>query len=90
MDAAEQHQWKKAAAEEAAKLVEDGMVLGLGTGSTAALFVAALGGRLAEDGLRITGNPYLRTNRCAGAQRPHTAQQLRRAFPDRPHRGRRR
>jgi ribose 5-phosphate isomerase A len=57
MDAAEQHQWKKAAADEAAKLVEDGMVVGLGTGSTAALFVSALGRRLAEDGLRITGIP---------------------------------
>ena len=55
MDAAEQHQWKKAAAEAAVKLVEDGMVLGLGTGSTASLFVSALGRRLAEDGLRITG-----------------------------------
>lgn len=55
MDPSEQHQWKKAAAEAAAKLVEDGMVVGLGTGSTASLFVTALGRRLAEDGLRITG-----------------------------------
>jgi len=53
----EQNQWKKAAAEEALKLVEDGMVLGLGTGSTAAFFVSALGRRIAEDGLRITGIP---------------------------------
>lgn len=55
MDPSEQNQWKKAAGEAAANLVEDGMVLGLGTGSTAAYFVAALAHRLAEDGLRITG-----------------------------------
>ena len=53
----EQNQWKKAAAEEALKLVEDGMVLGLGTGSTSAFFVTALGRRIAEDGLRITAIP---------------------------------
>jgi ribose 5-phosphate isomerase A len=57
MDPLEQNRWKKAAAEAAAKLVEDGMVLGLGTGSTAAYFVSAIGRRLAEDGLRITGIP---------------------------------
>ena len=57
MGAAEQHQWKKAAAEAAAKLVEDGMVVGLGTGSTAALFVGALGQRVAQEGLRIRGIP---------------------------------
>jgi ribose 5-phosphate isomerase A len=55
MDPSEQDQWKKAAAEAAAKLVEDGMVIGLGTGSTASLFVAALGKRIADDGLRIAG-----------------------------------
>ena len=53
----EQNQWKKAAAEEALKLVEDGMVVGLGTGSTAAFFVSALGRRIAKDGLRITAIP---------------------------------
>lgn len=57
MEPSEQNQWKKAAAEAAANLVEDGMVIGLGTGSTAAFFIAALGHRLAEDGLRITGIP---------------------------------
>jgi ribose 5-phosphate isomerase A len=36
---------KKAAGEAAAQLVEDGMVVGLGTGSTAAWFVRALGAR---------------------------------------------
>ena len=41
---------KKAVGEAAAALVEDGMVVGLGTGSTAALFVKALGAR----GLNLT------------------------------------
>ncbi len=36
---------KRAAAERACELVQDGMKVGLGTGSTAALFVAALGRR---------------------------------------------
>jgi ribose 5-phosphate isomerase A len=36
---------KRAAGEAAAALVEDGMVVGLGTGSTAAWFVKALGAR---------------------------------------------
>src|SRR5262249_51302556 len=44
---------KKAAGYAAAKQVEDGMVVGLGTGSTAAWFVRALG----ERGLKITGVP---------------------------------
>jgi ribose 5-phosphate isomerase A len=42
---------KRAAGEGAAARVEDGMVVGLGTGSTAAWFVKALGAR----GLDITG-----------------------------------
>ena len=57
MESSEQNEWKKAAAEAAANLVEDGMVLGLGTGSTAAYFLSAVGRRLAEGGLRITGVP---------------------------------
>jgi ribose 5-phosphate isomerase A len=47
---------KVAAAEAAAKLVEDGMVVGLGSGSTASLAVAAIGKRTAQ-GLRIIGIP---------------------------------
>ena len=47
---------KEAAAEAAARLVEDGMVVGLGTGSTATLAVAAIGRRTAT-GLRIIGVP---------------------------------
>ncbi len=43
---------KKAAAEEALKYVKDGMLLGLGTGSTADLFTEALGKKVAE-GLNV-------------------------------------
>ncbi len=57
MNLAEQNQLKRAAAESAAALVQDGMILGLGTGSTAALFIQALSRRLAADGLRIKGIP---------------------------------
>jgi ribose 5-phosphate isomerase A len=53
----EQDRWKREAAEAACQLVEDGMVVGLGSGSTAAFFVAALGRRIAEQRLRIVGIP---------------------------------
>jgi ribose 5-phosphate isomerase A len=55
MDQSVQNRWKQAAAEAAAKLVESGMVVGLGSGSTAAYFVIALGRRVAEEGVRIVG-----------------------------------
>ncbi|HTZ99902.1 MAG TPA: ribose-5-phosphate isomerase RpiA [Candidatus Aquilonibacter sp.] len=57
MAESEQDQWKEAAADEAAKLVADGMVLGLGTGSTATFFVKALAKRIAHEHLRIVGIP---------------------------------
>jgi ribose 5-phosphate isomerase A len=44
---------KRAVGEAAAALVEDGMTVGLGTGSTAAFLVAALGARVAAEGLRL-------------------------------------
>ena len=47
---------KRQAAEAAVAEVRDGMVLGLGTGSTAALAVAALGARV-KAGLRVVGIP---------------------------------
>jgi ribose 5-phosphate isomerase A len=47
---------KRAAGEAAAGRVEDGMVLGLGTGSTAAWFVRAVGVKVAA-GLRVQGVP---------------------------------
>jgi len=50
------NQLKAAAAESAAALVTDGMLVGLGSGTTAALAVDALGRRVRE-GLRIVGIP---------------------------------
>ncbi|APH54111.1 Ribose 5-phosphate isomerase [Granulibacter bethesdensis] len=47
---------KRLAGEEAAALVQDGMVVGLGTGSTAACMVDALIRRVAQ-GLKIVGVP---------------------------------
>jgi len=47
---------KRAAGEAAAESVEDGMVVGLGTGSTAAHAIRALG-RQVDAGLDITGVP---------------------------------
>lgn len=57
MDPRKQNEWKQAAAEEAAKLVENGMVLGIGTGSTAAFFIEALAQRISREGLRVAGIP---------------------------------
>ncbi len=48
---------KRASGEAAALLVETGMLVGLGTGSTAYFVVAALGRRVRDEGLRITGVP---------------------------------
>lgn len=47
---------KRNAAEAALALVEPGMILGLGTGSTAAIFVRLLAEKV-QAGLRITGTP---------------------------------
>jgi ribose 5-phosphate isomerase A len=44
---------KRAVGEAAAALVEDHMTVGLGTGSTAAFLVAALGERVAKEGLDL-------------------------------------
>lgn len=48
---------KYVAARRAVEFVEDGMKLGLGTGSTAAWMVRCLGEVIRKDGLRITGVP---------------------------------
>ena len=47
---------KQAAAHAAVAFVEDGMLLGLGSGTTAAYFIAELGVRV-RDGLRVAGVP---------------------------------
>ena len=48
---------KREAARHAVMQVEDGMRVGLGTGSTARHFVDLLGARIAQEGLRIIGVP---------------------------------
>ena len=55
MDKAQQDALKKAAGIEAAKLIEDGMIAGLGTGSTVKFLVDELGRRHQEEGLEFTG-----------------------------------
>ncbi|MBX5450626.1 ribose-5-phosphate isomerase RpiA [Thermogemmatispora sp.] len=50
----EKEAWKRAVGEAAAALVEPGMVIGLGSGSTAEWMIRALGQRL-QQGLQIAG-----------------------------------
>src|SRR4051812_41031339 len=50
----QQDMWKRLAGEAAARLVEDGMLIGLGSGSTAKAFIQALGQRV-QAGLNIAG-----------------------------------
>jgi len=50
-----QDELKLQVAKEAAKLIETGMVLGLGTGSTANLFLDELKKRIDSEGLEVTG-----------------------------------
>jgi ribose 5-phosphate isomerase A len=56
MNSTDRDQLKRAAALRAIEYVEDGMVVGLGTGSTAFFVVEGLGARVAK-GLKITGIP---------------------------------
>ncbi len=48
---------KQAAAAAAVAEIADGMVLGLGTGSTAAFMIEALGERIRKEGIRVRGIP---------------------------------
>ncbi|HTD80548.1 MAG TPA: ribose 5-phosphate isomerase A, partial [Thermoplasmata archaeon] len=48
--------WKRAAAEAAVALVKPGMVLGLGTGSTARYAILRLGA-MAREGFEVRGVP---------------------------------
>ena len=57
MELSQQDQRKKEAGEAAALLVADGMVVGLGTGTTAKFAISAIGRRMAQEGLRIVGIP---------------------------------
>ena len=56
---------KRAAGEAAAALVETGMTLGLGTGSTAVFFTQGVGRRIREEGLSVRG---VATSRATEAQ----------------------
>ncbi len=53
----DQEALKKQAGEAAAALVEDGMVVGLGTGSTVRYTILELARRVREEGLQIVGIP---------------------------------
>jgi ribose 5-phosphate isomerase A len=72
---------KRRAGESAAQAVEDGMVVGLGTGSTAAQAIRALGERV-DNGLDIVGIPtsYQSRERASEAEIPLTT--LDEATPD--------
>ncbi len=50
---------KQAAAQKALELVQDGMLVGLGSGSTARYFIEGLG-RLVADGMKVRGVPSSR------------------------------
>lgn len=51
------NQWKKDVGEAAAKLVRSGMVVGLGSGTTALEFLAGLARRVEREGLKFVGIP---------------------------------
>ena len=51
------HELKRLSAEKAVEMVSSGMIVGLGTGSTAKLAVDAIGRRQREEGLKIIGIP---------------------------------
>ena len=48
---------KKNAGYKAAEYVEDGMILGLGTGSTTHYFIEKVGMRMVEEGINVKGIP---------------------------------
>ncbi|NLZ29592.1 MAG: ribose-5-phosphate isomerase RpiA [Methanomicrobiales archaeon] len=57
MDPAQQEESKRNAGYHAAGMVEDGMAVGLGTGSTVFFAMERLGERITRDGLSIVGVP---------------------------------
>src|SRR5207302_5836022 len=58
---------KQAAAEKALELVRDGMLVGLGSGSTARYFTEGVG-RLVADGMRVRGVPTSRATAALAAE----------------------
>ena len=59
---------KQAAAIEAVKLVMDGQIVGLGSGSTAELFIKELGKRIQTEGLDVIGIPTSERSRAIGGE----------------------
>ena len=59
---------KQAAAIEAVKMVMDGQVVGLGSGSTAELFILELGKRVQTEGLDIIGIPTSKKSESIGRE----------------------
>ena len=51
----DQNELKRLVGEKSVEWIKDGMVVGLGTGSTVYYMVEALGRRIKEEGLKITG-----------------------------------
>ena len=51
------HPAKQAAARMAVDLIEDGMRIGIGTGSTAALAIKRLGERIRTESINVVGAP---------------------------------
>ncbi|MBM6753797.1 ribose-5-phosphate isomerase RpiA [Lactobacillus alvi] len=51
----DQNELKALVGQEAVKYIQDGMIVGLGTGSTVRYMVDALGKRVQEEGLKIVG-----------------------------------
>lgn len=60
-------QQKAQAAQKAVEYIQDGQILGLGTGSTVQHFLTALGSRI-QDGLRIQGVPTSQTTATYATQ----------------------
>ncbi len=60
-------QAKQSAGAQAADLVQDGMVIGLGTGSTALWTIRRLGERVRREGLRVTAVPTSENTRTLAA-----------------------
>ncbi|KZX14166.1 ribose-5-phosphate isomerase RpiA [Methanobrevibacter oralis] len=56
-DASKNDSSKKNAGYKAAEYVEDGMVLGLGTGSTTHYFIEKVGMRIRDEGIKVLGIP---------------------------------
>ena len=78
---------KRQAAAKALEQVQDGMKLGLGTGSTAKLFVELLGQRV-QNGLNVIGVPTSEATRAAGRELRHCADDPQRYRPSGSYGGR--